>query len=80
MDASVREIAVALQEIVKRNMQATDVDTGDEIADEAFKHGVQTVLCDVEQILNDLGEGFDVTRSERPYIPHGFRIHAVATH
>lgn len=80
MDAGVREFAVALQEVIKQNRAATEVDTGDEVADEAFAHGVQTVLCDLEQMLNDLGQGFDVYRSERPYIPLGFKIHAVVTH
>lgn len=80
MDASVREIAVALQELVRQNEEAGEVETGDEIADEAFRHGQQSVLCDVKQILNDLGQGFDVYRSERPFIPLGFKIHAVVTH
>lgn len=80
MDASVREMAVALQEIVTRNRAATEVDTGDEVADEAFAHGVQTVLCDIEQMLNDLGQGFELPKSDRPYIPLGFKIHAVVTH
>jgi hypothetical protein len=75
-----RQIAVALQEIIKRNRDATDVDTGDEAADEAFTHGVQMVLCDIEQILNDLGEGFNIYLSERPFIPIGFKIHAITTH
>lgn len=80
MDASVREFAVALQEIIKQNQAAAEVDTGDEVADAAFAHGVQTVLCDLEQILNDIGQGFEVVCTERPYIPLGFKIHAVVTH
>lgn len=80
MDASVREFAVALQEVIRQNREATEVDTGDEVADEAFTHGVQTVLYDLEQMLNDLGQGFDVYRSERPFIPLGFKIHAIVTH
>lgn len=80
MDASVRELAVALQELIKQNRAAAEVSTGDEVADEAFAHGVQTVCCDLEQILNDLGNGFTTNRTERPFIPIGFKIHAVVTH
>lgn len=80
MNPGVRELAVALEELIKRNREAAAVDTGDVIADEAFSQGVEAVVGDIEQLLNELGEGFDNYPSEKPYIPHGFRIHAVVTH
>ena len=80
MEAGARQVAVALQELIKQNEEAGAVETGDEIADEAFRMGQATVLDDLKQLLNDLGDGFDVYRSERPFIPIGFRLHSVVTH
>lgn len=80
MDASTRQIAVALQEIIKRNKAAAAVETGDEIMDMGFSQGVDAVVEDLEQMLADMGTGFDEHRSERPFIPMGFQLHSVVTH
>lgn len=80
MEPGVRELAVALTEIIKQNREAAQIETGDEREDAAFAMGVEAVVGDIEQLLNELGEGFEPQDIGKPYIPHGFRIHAVVTH
>lgn len=80
MDASTRQVVVALQEIIKQHKAAAAVETGDEAADEAYALGAGNVIEDLEALIQDLDTGFHEFRSERPHIPMGFRLHSVATH
>ena len=78
MDIQTRQLAVELQKVVDTFELAMDVDTGDEEADEQYRHGVQSVLGDIKSLLNDLHENsFASYQSDKPFIPTGFRLHAV---
>lgn len=77
MDSDTRQLAVALQGLVTQYEAVLEVDTGDEEADAQYRFGVESVLADIKSLLNDLGDGFNTYSSERPFIPVGFKLHAV---
>ncbi len=78
MDTITRQLAVELQKVVEIHEAAMEVDTGDEAADEAYRHGVESVLGDVKSLLNDvLNNTFVSEQPDKPYIPIGFRLSAV---
>lgn len=77
MDTTDRQLAVALQEMIQSYETVLEIETGDEEADDEYRHGVQTVLSDIKSLLNDAGDGFNIYKSERPFIPIGFRLHSV---
>jgi hypothetical protein len=78
MDTITRQLAVELQMLVETYEAAMEVDTGDEIADEAYRHGVESVLGDIKSLLNDVTtDSFNSLHPDKPFIPIGFKLHAV---
>lgn len=77
MDQNTQQVAVALQGIVDQYEMILEIDTGDEMADEQYRHGVESVLGDIKSLLNEMADGTFNYTTERPFIPAGFKLHAV---
>lgn len=76
------DLAADLRTLIQNFEAASEVETGDPEADAAYAAGAHGVLDELKALLNGERpmeeEDFNY-ESSRPFIPAGFKLHAVAS-
>lgn len=76
-----------VEQLIEHYEVMSNVDSGNEEADESFRHAVQMMISDLKSLMNNINpldeysaEFAPEVDANRPFIPVGFKMHSVAIH
>ena len=79
--------ALHVEQLIQQYEAMCNVDSGNEEADESFRHAVQMMVSDLKSLMNNINPLDEYTAefanevdNSRPFIPVGFKMHSVAIH